>query len=470
MRNLIQSVLLLIVVFESAAGTYEVRYFQVGGTVKLPLPASVDLKQHYVYWKLEGGPELAVQNPLGRKSTSEAEPWKNRLSWTDGNELMIKNIQQENFGTFVCEVKRMSVVIQTITYKLLRLTATVKPSTLLLPRSTLSLTCNAETLQGHENPQIHWLNPRGERERNQRSFTKIATSQDNGEWTCVATHNQIENKAYVSVTVVDLSPPTSQSQYTSKSRPLTIPCSIPAHISWGQINDTGIKEVHWHFIPKPGSSPQRLFSLSVGNPMTWKADQDRGLRLVSEPKKKDLSLTRYRGKEEDEGDYVCALEFKNGVILNRTVHVQVLRITSSPGTELISGQQLNLTCGLGQPLPSDLRLKWFPPEQSSLLSSLTSDRHPAHLTIPEVGTGDSGKWRCELWRSNAWVTFAEITLKIEPRLRVWMLVVICSVTVIVLLLLVLIFILCRRRQRKMRHLRHRLCQCKTPKPKGFYRT
>lgn len=124
---------------------------------------------------------------------------------------------------------------------------------------------------------------------------------------------------------LDLSPPVSQSQYTSKSRPLTIPCSIPAHISWGQINDTGIKEVHWHFIPKPGSSPQRLFSLSVGNPMTWKADQDRGLRPVSEPKKGDLSLIKNRGTEEDEGDYVCALEFKNGVILNRTVHVQVLR-------------------------------------------------------------------------------------------------------------------------------------------------
>ncbi|TKS82262.1 hypothetical protein D9C73_016371 [Collichthys lucidus] len=168
----------------------------------------------------------------------------------------------------------------------------------------------------------------------------------------------------------DLSPAPTSPQYTSKSCPLTIPCSI--HVSWDQIKAKGIQEGNWHFIPKPGSSltphgSQRLFSLSLEDKLAWKADQNRGLTTASDLTKGNLSLMRKQGREDDSGDYVCSLNFKNGPTLNRTVQVEVLQ-----STELISGQQLNLTCGLGHTLPSDLKLRWVPPEQSP--SSLTSDR------------------------------------------------------------------------------------------------
>ncbi|TNN81638.1 hypothetical protein EYF80_008084 [Liparis tanakae] len=65
-------------------------------------------------------------------------------------------------------------------------------------------------------------------------------------------------------------------------------------------------------------------------------------------------------------------------------------LLSSPGTHFISGQQLNLTRGLGHPLTSDLQLKWFPPERSSL-SSPTSD--------PRLTVSPSRKWGQELAES-----------------------------------------------------------------------
>ncbi|XP_068591532.1 CD4-1 molecule isoform X2 [Cebidichthys violaceus] len=466
MRNVIQSVLLLAALM-SKTGAVEVVYAQLGETATLKSPGGVNLQNEYVYWHFEkeDGLQLAWRNNMGGSGTASAEPWKDRLSLSDAS-LIIKDVQQNDFGTFLL---KGTGVTRLTTYKLLKLTVSVNPLSPLLPGDSLSLFCNAQTLPGHKDPKIQWLNPSGEKiKTSQGSLTVRATSQDNGQWTCVVTYDKKENKATVSVTVLDLSPAPLHPQYTSKSWPLTVPCSIPAHISWDQLKAKDIQDVRWHFVPESGFSPQSLFSLSLADPLTWKADQDRGLRPVTDPKKKNLSLTRNRGTEEDEGDYVCALGFKNGVTLNRTVHVKVLQIISSPGTELISGQQLNLTCSLGHPLPSDLQLKWFPPEQSSL-SSPTSDRDLAHLTIPEVGKGDGGKWRCELWQSNARLTSAEITLKIEPKMSSWMLVVICSVTVIVILLLILVFILYRRRQ-KMTHLRRRLCKCKTPKPKGFYRT
>lgn len=130
---------------------------------------------------------------------------------------------------------------------------------------------------------------------------------------------------------LDLSPAPTSPQYTSKSCPLTIPCSI--HVSWDQIKAKGIQEGNWHFIPKPGSSltphgSQRLFSLSLEDKLAWKADQNRGLTTASDLTKGNLSLMRKQGREDDSGDYVCSLNFKNGLTLNRTVQVKVLQSKS----------------------------------------------------------------------------------------------------------------------------------------------
>lgn len=38
-----------------------------------------------------------------------------------------------------------------------------------------------------------------------------------------------------------------------------------------------------------------------------------------------LSLTRRQGRADDSGDYVCTLQFKNGITLNRTVQVEFLQ-------------------------------------------------------------------------------------------------------------------------------------------------
>ncbi|XP_060905254.1 CD4-1 molecule isoform X2 [Labrus mixtus] len=470
MKNFIQAILILSAVLTSSTKAEEVVYAQVGDTVTLKLRNH--LHENYLYWHFgdENGPRLAWGNPLGGKEFTNTAHWKTKLS--DDSSLIISDIKQENFGTFVCKFFPENKIL---TYRLLKINITVDQASPLVPGEHLTLTCIADTSPNVQSPAIHWLNPRGEKvETNQGKHKVRVTSQDHGQWTCVVTNNKKETQAKTSVTVVDLSPAPSNPQYTSKSSPLTVPCSFPAHISWEQIKAVGLQEVNWHFDPQPGSNrvsgyPQRLFFLSLDDPPTWKKDQDRALTPVLDLKKGLLSLTRKQGREDDKGDYLCSMKVRDGVFLNRTVHVKVLQITSSAGTKFISGQQVNLSCSVGEPLPSSLRLKWVPPEQSSL-PSLTPDHHPAHLTIREVGAGDGGRWRCELWQGNACLTSAVITLKIEPKLSVWMLVIICSVTVIIVLLLMLVFIICRRRKRKTSRLRHRLCKCKNPKPKGFYRT
>ncbi|XP_030251079.1 CD4-1 molecule [Sparus aurata] len=475
MRNLIQPALILLSVLMSTTGTDEVIYAQVNDMVTLEPPKTYSPTEHYLYWSF-GGLELAWRNPIGgsglnaeEKDKLEMMKWKDILIWS-GNSLIITKIPQGQFGTFTCTLGRDKIEKNC---KLLRLQVSMNQTSPLLPGDRVSLTCDAEKPHSLKSPQIHWLNPQGVRIFGYQQ-TVTATGLHNGEWTCVVTNDNKEKRAKIKVTVVDLSPAPTSPLYTSKSQPLTIPCSIPSGISWEQVKAKGVQGVHWDYFPNTGLShisgdPQRLFSLSLNDTLRWQPDRSRGLTPVSSLIKGNLSLFINKAKEEDRGDYVCTMKFRNGVTLKRTVQVNVLQIISSPETDLISGQQLNLTCSLGRLLSSDLQLKLIPPEQSAL-QLLTSDREPALLNIPEVGTGDSGKWRCELWQRSARLTYAVIALKIEPKLSVWMLIIICSVTVIVLLLLVLVFILCHRRQRKMRHPRHRLCHCKNPKPKGFYRT
>lgn len=59
--------------------------------------------------------------------------------------------------------------------------------------------------------------------------------------------------------------------------------------------------------------------------MQWQKKQDKGLDPIKGLEKGNLSLTRNRGRGEDAGDYRCSMKFKNGAVLNSTVHVEVLQ-------------------------------------------------------------------------------------------------------------------------------------------------
>lgn len=468
MKLLIQPILIFIAVLISTSGADEVIYAQVGDTVTISCP-----QKPYMYWAFQGRKNLNLAwiNHLGGKGLGDGakeEGWIDKLTWSQHGSLVISKINHENFGTYHCQLTSNGESVTTI--KVLKLDVSMKPSSPLLPWESLSLSCSVDT-QGDRRPNIHWLKP-NKVIMHTGNVNKVVQSQENGVWTCVVSNGGKVKEVTVLVTVVDFSLDPLHTQYTSESMPLTIPCSFAPRVSWEQLKARGVQEIYWQFFPKSssGHEPQKLYVLSMENTQMWNnTGKNKELKPVPGLQSGNLSLTKKRGRMEDQGEYVCIMKFKNGATLNRTVRVEMLRIIASPRTDLVSGQPLNLTCSVGHPLPPDLHLQWSPPQRSSQ-SSLASDHHPANLIIPEVGTGDGGKWVCALWQDKTKLTSAEITLKIEPKLSVWMLVIICSAAASVFLILTLVFIFCRRRQRKVRHLRHRLCQCKNPKPKGFYRT
>uniref|UniRef100_A0A3Q3WS24 Ig-like domain-containing protein n=1 Tax=Mola mola TaxID=94237 RepID=A0A3Q3WS24_MOLML len=473
MEILFQSVLILIAVLTSATGAEEVIYAQLGETITLKPPEGYKSHNYYLYWYF-GDVELVWLNYLGGSSYIKDKEWMH-FSLSNGS-LKVTFIQQEQFGTFTCKLTWDGVKTET-TYKIIKLS--VNSSFVVLPGEPLPLVCDTETLHSPNKPEIHWLNP--QEEIHSPSVTVNATNQHNGQWACVVTHDKKIHKAKISILVLDLSPAPLQPQYTSKSSPLTIPCSISSHISWEQIKAKGIQEGHWQFFQKPSSclksvDPQRLFQLSLKKPVSWsKEGEDRGLTPVSGLEKGVLSLTKKQWKVEDRGDYVCTLKFNNGVTLNRTVHVDVLQISASPGIHLISGQQLNLTCSLSYPLSSDMSMKWIVPEQSSQ-QPVAFQQGSTYFTILRVDTNDGGNWACELWQRNKRLTAAVITLMIGENRKKghdYDLVArpfFMTETFFYIMCLIMSFSIVYRTQQKMRRLRHRLCKCKNPKPKGFYRT
>uniref|UniRef100_A0A667YQR3 Ig-like domain-containing protein n=1 Tax=Myripristis murdjan TaxID=586833 RepID=A0A667YQR3_9TELE len=364
------------------------------------------------------------------------EQWKGRLSLS-GLSLVIKTVQPSDFQTFTCVLKQMNAVISKTTIRLSRVTVNVKPGALLVKGGTLSLTCDAERTA---NFKIHWLNPQGDRVATGGAFTKTeVTKQDAGVWTCVLTHDGRESRATVSVTVLDLSPAPPYPLFASTSSlDLTVPCSIPDHLSWENFKAKGLQRGKWSFVPSQASNlisgnPEELGSFSFGDSPTWKAVRD---RYYVPDSKNSLSLTMKRPKETDRGEYVCTLEFGGGVTLKSSVHVEVLQ-----SAQTVAGQPFNLSCSLGHDLGPDLRVKWIPPSRSAL-GPLSSGQH---LSVSKAGYGEYEKWKCELWRNGTRLTSDEIRLKIGD---VWLLVTICGAIVIFILFLILVLIL-RRRNRQV---------------------
>ena len=91
------------------------------------------------------------------------------------------------------------------------------------------------------------------------------------------------------------------------SSPLSIPCSIPPHVSWELLKAKGIAGGHWAFVPLTGA-PLKLFNLD----------------FHPDIQQKNLSLWLETATVSDRGSYSCTLEFRSGITLKRTVHVEVL--------------------------------------------------------------------------------------------------------------------------------------------------
>ncbi|KAM8847159.1 CD4-1 molecule [Synchiropus picturatus] len=450
------SVAILVTAIASVIGVEQVIYAQLDGTVALEAQHK-KLKFSVQTWFKENT-LVARIGFSNRPGTYTDDGWRYAVS---EGQLVIRDIKESDFGIFkVIQIQHFEKKNTTETIILCKMSVSLQPS-LLLPGDILSLACDANTPAGHKAPEIYWVKPRGTKLDKDagvsggRLMVRV-TREDHGLWTCVLRNNQREETAVVAVRVLALLTP--DSQFTSESSPLTLPCSISPQVSWAELKSKSFQGVYWHFLPAASSeSPQRLFSLERS--LIWKEDGGRGLHPAQELHRGFYSLRRKRGRADDVGLYECSMVFEGGVTLRRTTRVEVLHITSSPAAGLYVGQVLNLSCSIGRPLPPGMRFEWVSPGMSSL-PPLPRHDLPTCVTVPEVAAGDSGRWSCELWQNNTYMTSAEMTLTVETHFTKWKLVIICttSATIIIIIVICLIY-----RQKRRRRRRRRYCRCKHPK-------
>ncbi|XP_010899124.2 CD4-1 molecule [Esox lucius] len=462
--------LVLFASFLSPTGAEDVHlYGQEGGTVTLPME-KWDSNKVYVKWT-SGTRSVIKLNSFGSETIDEH--WKGRvsLSKTDFS-LTITNIGPDDFTSFTCELSIPSTKeYKTTTFKL-HMVSTEQPASPLLAGETLTLKCNIKDMLA--GTQIGWLNPKGNvQNRNALLTVWNVTGEDHGDWICVVTCQGRKAHIKAPVKVIDLSPAPPQPLYTSSS-PLHLPCSFPSYISFQDLQAKNIQGGHWTFAPSQGagSGPSGFpVNLSLEPKLSWNLNQTKNLDVPAKTTNDlDLSIKMKRVTKDDRGTYTCTFVFNKGLTLKREILVEVLHIVSSPGTNVPVGHEVNLTCNVGQPLTSDLKLKWNPPKHSSLNSRLNSLSNST-LTIQEAREEDSGRWNCGLWRNTTMLTSAEIKLKIEQApTDVWLLITICAAAVVFILILILTVILIRRHRKRVKPRRRvpKFCRCKDPKPKGFY--
>ncbi|XP_051921146.1 CD4-1 molecule [Hippocampus zosterae] len=432
-------------------------YVKEGDTVTLRLDG-LEANSKYLYWshhRLQSG-WLAWRHPLRGWSFTQDERWAGRLSVSQ-DALSINGVKGDDFGTVV--FSRLSNLHGEITpmksFTISKITVSVDTKyTVLVSHEVVTLSCHVDTPPNHRQPELYWLNPVGERITPSGGQFRVAvTGRDNGRWSCVVVKDDGEDTAWLFITVLDLLPAPEFPLYTSEQSSLSIPCPFAFNISWEQFQPRKVKKVSWCsgelFYQQFIINPEMILVFSPNKAeQGWRSNTSRGKSFVADLQKGGLILSKKQWGVEDRGHYRCKIKFGNDNTLSRTVSVEVLRVVSSTGLALHSGQSVNLTCSLGKALPRDHWVKWFPPERSAARSLLSSGRpDPPQIVLAETGPDDGGRWRCELWRNTTRLTSAEITLAVSRRLSAWMPVSIGGAAAVIAVLLLLICITWRHRRR-----------------------
>ncbi|KAL4616784.1 T-cell surface glycoprotein CD4-like isoform X2 [Arapaima gigas] len=448
---------------------------QVGHSTILPNAA----KKKDVTWRFgtteQNIDQLLLLTLKGMNTVGES--MKGRVSFASGNRsLVITKLEKKDFGFYTCEGKDNT---PTIKYRLYEATVRPSPGTLLVASTSLTLSCDVNPLPKDSTMTFEWYSPQKEKMEKTSKTLKVpfVTWRHNGVWTCVVVLKNTRAEITVSVAVGDIVAPASETIYTSVSSMFfTLPCTTTLELSW--FSQLKLQGGHWSFRPFLGKGDaQKIVSLSVGSPVKWETQQDSGLKnwtIGQGELKQQLSIQKNKVREEDAGFYTCELYFSDGVRLNRTVRVEVLKVISSHGSTVQEGQDLNLTCTLGHNLAAGLYVEWVPPGKSSR-GKLNSSLHKALLSIPNPTMEDKGSWKCKLRNNQAELISAELKLTIvKSPVNVWLLVSVCGAVVAFFLLFFLIVMLIRRNKQRALFRRRRqktkYCCCKHPQPKAFHRT
>ncbi|KAG9344963.1 hypothetical protein JZ751_009503 [Albula glossodonta] len=262
--------------------------------------------------------------------------------------------------------------------------------------------------------------------------------------------------------------------YTSleSSSPLLLPCHLHSDLNLpsATLKKVGLKSGYWSFAPHPaeGAIPEKaknFLSLNLQPQLHWESINDSTWEMQIHGN--NFSIER-EPTEKGGGVYTCALEFENGVTLQKFVQVEVLKIVLSQDTPVLEGQQINLTCTLGHAFPNGLTVKWTIPSRSSL-HPLPSGSNLPVLSIPQVRQSDKGWWNCKLMNGKEEKVNTKLNLKIgRVPVDIWLVVSISGAAVAFILLFILPFICVRRHRQqnmfKRRRRKTKYCRCKQSVP------
>ncbi|NP_001187155.1 CD4-1 molecule precursor [Ictalurus punctatus] len=464
--------LLLLAPCHSAADEPKGIFAQFGNSVTLPRRIwGIEGKIH-VNWYFQDN-LLISRNP----TLSASKTVHNRFSLSSDSSLIISNVEKSDFGIFKCEQHHLVETI-TDTYKLYEVMMSTPPP--LLVGASLDLSCEIESEGFKLVHEIKWFGPDntlyvGSSSSNQRTLrvTKVS-SIHSGKWTCAVRYGaSITLKARTDVIIVDLASSSPDPIYTSDSSiNFLIPCSLSSKIPWSTVNATGVTGGSWHFTPfKSSESSLPLLKLQLNPSPAWKFPSGtHTLLMETDLKNHELGVKISKVSINERGNYTCSLEFGSRT-LSRSVQVEVLQVISSEGKVIYEGNTVNLTCTLGHHMTPDLEVNWIPPYGSSL--SKLSPPYTTMLSIPGVSVKDSGRWTCQLKKNATLLTSATISLKIEKApVNIWLVVAIIGGLLVFILIAVITVFIIRRHRQMMRYRcrKGRVCCCKNPKPKGFYKT
>ncbi|TSR75255.1 C-X-C chemokine receptor type 3 [Bagarius yarrelli] len=403
----------------------------------------------------------------------------NKVGFTDQDlkkdfNLTLKKVRISDAGVYVCSLvfeggKSLSANLTLTVVKNDASAPVTMPTPLPLMADTkLFLSCEIEregiNLVGLKS--VRWTGPDGknyigksDRNRYTLSVDKVSRIHS-GKWICEINYDvQGRLQAMSNVIILDLTQSPLEPIYAANDTSnFALPCSLSSNVSWSIVNATGLIGGSWSFVPVYSSeSFPPLLKLHPNPSPIWKIPTgSQNWLMESKVKNHDLSVKISRVSIKHRGIFTCSLDFKSKTLSSR-VQLEVLQVISSAGNGIHEGNTLNLTCTLGHPMSSDLKVNWKAPHASSRdLSHFQS----TNLSIRGVEVKDSGKWTCELKKNGTVLTTATIRVKVEKApVNIWLLVAITGGVLVIVLLSVIAVIIIRRHRKVMKYTRRRRRFC-----------
>ncbi|XP_039535418.1 CD4-2 molecule, tandem duplicate 2 isoform X1 [Pimephales promelas] len=295
----------------TSSGKCDELYQQEGGEVSMNCGALTPNSD--VEWKLNDARIVIIRAKSGSKLKGNSHV-KDKVKVHEGT-LNVPDLQKRDYGVYTCIQTGKQYTVHVVS-------VFASPGPVLVQSSNVELHCE---ITGKPNAEVQWLTPTNQTNyKKQVIQLKSVTSKEEGVWTCLV---KDDLKFSLKLTVVGL---LTNDVEVSEGGKVVLPCSLsqsaPQPVVGGKWKADQLPTNHFPTLKK-----------SEDKGLRWNGKNSTKITFTSGQLSTNYDVTLINAKHDDEGEYVCTVQFEGGAELTAKTRLKV-EAKPSGGQEVTKAQ------------------------------------------------------------------------------------------------------------------------------------